>query len=126
MLKKYLSLFLVIFHLSACATSRDLSSSHYLPEWENRFFSVPAPGETTGGYWAVRSMHAAADGLGHLLLFPLAAIGNIVINLYYIVTWPIRWPLFGDKRLIVWYPLFAKGEKIGSRHFSKEWNEDLS
>ena len=126
MAKKLIGFLLLISCLTGCATSRDLSSTHYLPQWENRFFTVPSPSETSGGYWAAKTAGAIGNGLGHLLLFPFAIGANLAVNAYYIVTWPVRWPLFGDKRLIVWYPLFTHGEKAGSRYFSKQWNEDLS
>ena len=126
MIPKMISLILILVTLAGCSTSRDLSSSHYLPAWENRLFTFPSPSETTGGYWAAKAASATGKGIGHLLLFPFALAGNLVINAYYIVTWPIRYPLCGDKRLIVWYPLFSKGDQTGSRYFSKQWNEDLS
>ncbi len=126
MTKKIVSIILIIFCCTGCSTSRDLRSSHYLPDWENRLFTFPSPSETSGGYWAVKAARATGQGIGHLLLFPFALAANLALNAYYIITWPVRWPLRGDKRLIVWHPLFASGEKVGSRYFSKEWNEDLS
>ena len=125
-MKKAIWLLIFLQLLSSCATARKMSSPHYLPEWQNRFFTFPNPSETTGGYWAVKAASATGKGIAHLLLFPLALAGNLVVNTYYIVTWPVRWPLRGDKRLLVWYPLFARGDKVGSRYFSREWNEDLS
>ena len=112
--------------IAGCATARDMSSAHYLPAWENQFFTVPSPSETSGGYWTLKAASAAGKGVGRLLLFPFALAGNIVMNVYYIVTWPVRWPLRGDKRFLVWYPLFSHGELVGSHYFSKQWNEDLS
>lgn len=126
MRKKIISFALVVLIGAGCASPRDLSSPHYLPPWENRLFSVPSPSETSAGYWAVKAAHGTGKVLGHLLLFPIALGGNLLINAWFIVSWPVRWPLHGDKRLIVWYPLFSRGEKAGSRYFSKEWNEDLS
>ena len=126
MINKSIVSILIVLFLSGCATNRDLSSPHYLPDWENRLFTFPSPSETSGGYWAVKAARATGQGIGGLLLFPFALGGNLAINTYSIVTWPFRWTFTGDKRLIVWYPLFHSGEKAGSRYFSEEWNEDLS
>lgn len=111
--------------LSSCATGRDLTSNHYIPEWENKIINLPNPSETSSGYWLVRGTQKAGYYLGRTLLIPFAVAGNMLVNAYYIATWPIRWPLRGDKRLIVWYPLFKVGDEVASDFYSKEWNRDL-
>lgn len=120
-------IFLAIFILSfsACATGRDLTSPHYLPEWENKVFNFPAPSETSGGRWIAQSSQKVAQGVGNAVLFPFAIVGNIAVNSYYIPTWPIRGLFRGDKRLIVWHPLFGVGNTAGSDFYTKEWNRDL-
>ena len=111
--------------LTGCATGRDLTSKHFIPAWENKIVNLPNPTETSSGYWFVKSTQKAGYYLGRSLLIPFAIVGNVLVNTYYIVTWPIRWPLRGDKRLIVWYPIFHVGEEAGSDFYSKEWNKDL-
>lgn len=103
-----------------------MTSSHYLPEWENKVINLPSPSETSGGYWGAKTAQVAAKTIGRVILFPFAIAGNLIVNAYYITTWPLRWPLRGDKRLIVWYPLFDVGSEVGSDYFSKEWNRDLA
>jgi hypothetical protein len=125
-IKQVLVAGLCIVQLSACATGRNISSPHYLPEWENQVFNAPSPSETSAGFWTVKAVEKISYGIGRALLIPFAVAGNIAMNAYYIVTWPIRWPLRGDKRLIVWYPLFHVGEDVGSDYYSKEWNRDLN
>ncbi len=106
-----------------CANGRDLTSEHYLPEWENKLVTFPNPSETSGGQWAVRGTQAAAKGVENTIRVPLAIAGNAAIQAYYIPTWPLRAIVRGDKRLIVWHPLFKVGENAGSDFFSSEWNE---
>ena len=113
------------FILSACATGRDMTSRHYIPEWENRIINLPKPSETSGGYWASKTVKVTSKGIERLILFPFAVLGNIALNAYSIPTWPFRWIFRGDKRLIVWQPLFHVGEDVGSDSFSKQWNADL-
>ncbi len=120
-----LLLYLTLFLLTGCATGRDLTSPHYLPEWENKYVNFPAPSETSAGRWALRSSKAAAHGIANTLLFPFAIIGNVATNAYYIPTWPVRRVFRGDKRFIVWNPLFGVGSTVGSDFYSKEWNQDL-
>ena len=111
---------------AGCATGRDLTSKHYLPEWENRMINIPSPSETSGGYWAAKSAQKISHGIGRVLLIPFAVLGNVAVNAYFIPTWAIRWLIRGDKRLIVWYPLFDVGQDVGSDYYSKEWNRDLT
>ena len=122
-MRKLFVLFLIC--LTGCATGRDLTSSHYLPEWENHVFNFPAPSETSGGQWIARSTGKVAHGIGHILLFPFAIVGNVAVNAYYIPTWPVRGLVRGDKRLLVWHPVFGVGSTAGSDYFTKEWNNDL-
>ena len=129
LMKRY-SIFLpwtvILFILSGCATSRDMTSSHYLPEWENRIFNFPNPSETSGGYWAAKTAHKTGQAIGKAMLFPFAILGNVAYNAYLVPTWPFRWLLRGDKRLLVWIPIFHAGEETGSDYFSKQWNHDLT
>ena len=124
MVMKKLILLLAVL-LTGCATGRDLTSPHYLPEWENKVFNFPAPSETSGGRWVTQSSQKVARGVGNALLFPFAIVGNVAVNSYYVPTWPFRSLIRGDKRLIVWYPLFGVGSTAGSDYFTKEWNYDL-
>ena len=120
---------LIIFSvivLNGCATGRDMTSSHYLPEFENKFFNFPNPSETSGGYWAAKTTQKVAHGIGRTILFPFAILANVAVNAYLIPTWPVRWLFRGDKRLLVWYPLFGVGDDVGSSYYSKEWNRDLT
>lgn len=114
-----------VFLVSGCATSRDVTSAHYLPEWENQIFNFPNPSETSGGMWVSKTVSQTAHFIGKTLLFPFAILGNIAINAYYIPTWPFRWLLRGDKRLIVWQPIFKVGDDVGSDFYSKSWNQDI-
>lgn len=123
MVKKTSLLLLAGLFLAGCATSRDLTSGHYLPEWENQLVTFPNPSETSGGQWAVNSTRAAAKGVETSVRIPLAVAGNAAMHAYYIPTWPLRAVFRGDKRLIVWHPLFKVGENAGSDFFSSEWNE---
>lgn len=118
-------LFILLFFLAGCATSRTLTSEHYLPEWENRLIYLPNPSESSGGQWAINGGKAVAAGVEQTVRVPLAIAGNAAINAYYIPTWPFRWAFRGDKRLIVWHPVFSVGQSVGSKHFSSEWNQDL-
>lgn len=111
--------------LAGCATGRDMTSPHYLPEWENRVFNVPNPSETSAGFWVVKVSEKVAYGTGRALLIPFALLGNVALNAYLIPTWPFRWLFRGDKRLLVWVPVFHVGEDVGSSEFSKAWNRDL-
>lgn len=117
---------LFLMCVTGCATGRDLTSPHYIPEWENKVFNFPAPSETSGGQWVVESSAKAAHGIGRTLLIPFALVGNAAVNAYYIPTWPIRSLFRGDKRLLVWRPLWGVGSTVGSDYYSKEWNKDLS
>ncbi len=110
---------------AGCASGRDITSPAYLPEWENKVINIPNPSETSGGYWAAKTARGISQALGRAILFPFAVLGNIAVNAYLIPTWPIRWLMRGDKRLIVWYPLFKVGEEVESDYYSKEWNRDL-
>ena len=103
-----------------------MSSPHYLPDWENKIINVPDPSETSGGYWAAKTAQKISSSIGKVILFPFAVLGNVVVNAYLIPTWPFRWLFRGDKRLIVWYPLFHVGEDVASDYYSKAWNKDLS
>ena len=114
-----------MFLFAGCATGRDLTSSHYLPAWENKLIQAPPPSETSAGHWAAHTAGKIGTGLKRTLLFPFAVVGNVALNAYTIPTWPIRYPLRGDKRLIVWHPLFHDGENTGWEYFSKEGNSDL-
>jgi hypothetical protein len=123
---KKLGLFIgCIFVLLGCATGRDITSKHYLPEWENKIVNLPNPSETTGGYWAMKTAQTVSKGTQKVVLFPFAIAGNAAVNAYYIPTWPLRWLARGDRRLIVWYPLFDVGQNTGSDFFTKQWNQDL-
>ncbi|MSR76865.1 MAG: hypothetical protein EXS63_01350 [Candidatus Omnitrophica bacterium] len=124
---KILSVILILssLFLNGCATGRNLASSHYLSDEENKFFNFPNPSETSAGYWAVKAARKTAYAVGRTILFPFAILSNGVVNVYLISTWPFRWIFQGDKRLIVWYPLFGVGENVGSSYYSKEWNHDL-
>ncbi len=102
-----------------------MTSSHYLPEWENQVFSFPNPTETSAGFWLVKATEKTAFAVGRGLLIPFALIGNLAVNAYLVPTWPFRWAFRGDKRLLVWYPLFHVGTDVGSPEFSKAWNRDL-
>lgn len=117
---------LAILFLSGCATGRDMTSKHYLPEWENHILNFPNPSSTSAGYWAKSTAHQVSHRTEQVILFPFAVLGNIAVNAYMIPTWPFRWAIRGDKRLIVWYPLFHVGEEMGSPAFSKQWNDDLT
>ena len=117
---------LLLLITTSCATGRDLTSDNYIPEWENKLFSVPNPSETSSGYWAAKTVKAVGHGVERVLLFPFAILGNVVVNAYYIPTWPFRWLFRGDKRFVVWKPIFSYGEEIGSDYYSKKWNEDLA
>lgn len=119
------SLFTALF-ISGCATGRDMTSSNYLPKWENQIINLPDPSETSGGYWAAKTAQNVTKGVGKVILFPFAILGNVAVNAYLIPTWPLRWAIRGDKRLLVWYPIFHVGEETGSDYFSKEWNKDLA
>ncbi len=123
MAKGYLSLVFLALVLSGCATGRDLTSEHYLPEWENQLVTFPNPSESSGGQWAVRSSRAAAKGVETTVRVPLALAGNTALHAYYIPTWPLRALFKGDKRLIVWHPILKVGENPGSDFYSSEWNE---
>ena len=117
---------IALFLLAAgCATGRDMTSKNYLPEWENQLVYFPNPSETSGGQWAVKGGGMVAKGVEETIRLPLAVAGNVALNAYYIPTWPLRWTFRGDKRLIVWQPLFQVGESAGSHYFSQEWNQDL-
>lgn len=122
---------LVICLLSAalssagCATGRNMTSKYYLPEWENKILNFPDPSETSGGYWAAKAAHQVSHAIGKILLLPFAFVGNVILNAYYIPTWPFRWLLRGDKRLVVWHPIFKIGDDTGSEYYSKAWNRDL-
>ena len=74
---------------------------------------------------AAKTTRAISKGVERVLLFPFAVLGNIIVNAYYVPTWPIRWFLRGDKRLFIWTPIFHVGEEVGSDFYSKEWNQDL-
>jgi hypothetical protein len=124
-MKVPLSLILSLFIASGCATGRDLTSPHYIPEFENKVFNFPAPSETSGGRWIARSTQKVAQGIGNAILFPFAIVGNVAVNAYYVPTWPVRGLFRGDKRLIVWHPVFGVGSTAGSDYYSKEWNYDL-
>ena len=108
-----------------CATGRDLTSQHYIPEWENKMFNFPAPSETSAGRWVIQGTQKVGAGIENVLLFPFAVAGNVAVNSYYIPTWPLRLTFRGDKRLLVWSPLFGVGSTAGSDVYSKEWNNDL-
>ena len=118
-------LLLLGFCLAGCSTSRDLTSKHYIPEWKNEFINVPAPTETSGGYWTVKAAQTTGNAVGRTLLVPFAVAGNTAMNAYYVPTWPARWLFRGDKRLLVWYPIFKVGDRVGSSYFTEKWNEDL-
>ena len=122
---RYSALFILMFLMSGCSTGRDITSKRYLPIWENRVINFPAPTETSGGYWTVQAAKKTGDAVGSTILFPFAVLGNTAVNAYYIPTWPVRWAVRGDKRLIVWYPIFDVGQHTGSRYFTEQWNEDL-
>lgn len=111
--------------LSGCATGRDLTSENYIPEWENKLFNFPAPSDTSGGRWAMEGARKVGTGIENTLMFPFAIAGNAAVNAYYIPTWPIRAIARGDKRLLVWHPIFGVGSTVGSDFYSKEWNRDL-
>ncbi len=111
--------------LAGCSTGRDLTSPNYIPEWENKLVNFPAPSETSGGRWVLEGSQKVGTGIGNALLFPFAIAGNAAANAYYIPTWPLRAVGRGDKRLIVWHPLFGVGSTVGSDFYSKEWNRDL-
>ncbi len=111
--------------LGGCATGRDMTSKYYLPEWENKLVNAPNPTETSAGFWVVKATEKTAYVTGRTLLVPFAVVGNVLVNAYLIPTWPIRWAFRGDKRLLVWYPIFHVGTEVGSSEFSKEWNRDL-
>ena len=112
--------------LSGCATGRNMTSKRFLPEWENKILNFPNPKETSAGFWAAKTAQKISYGIGRTLLFPFAILGNVAVNAYLIPTWPFRWLFRGDKRLIVWVPMFHVGEEVDSDYFSKEWNQDLS
>lgn len=116
---------LVLLLIFGCATGRDITSKHYLPEWKNELINMPAPSETSGGYWTVKAAQKTGEVVGHTILVPFALAGNAAVNAYYIPTWPARWLFRGDKRLIVWHPIFNVGNRVGSRYFTEQWNEDL-
>ena len=124
---KSLNAFLILLVIcsNGCATARNMTSPNYLPDFENKFYNFPNPSETSGGYWAAKTTQKVASGIGHTVLFPFAILGNVVVNAYLVTTWPFRWLFRGDKRLIVWYPLFDVGTDVGSSYYSKEWNRDL-
>ena len=125
-MRKVSALILLISILvSGCATGRNMTSSNYIPEWENRIFNFKAASDTSGGRWAIKTAETTANGVGKLLLFPFALAGNVVVNAYYVVTWPFRWAIRGDKRLIVWHPLFGVGNDVASEYYSDAWNRDL-
>lgn len=124
MLYKLPTLVILIF-FCGCATGRDLTSPHYLPAWENKIIQIPAPSETSGGNWVIESSKKAGKGIEALVLTPFALAGNAALNAYYIPTWPVRAIARGDRRLIVWHPLFKVGAVAGSEFYSKEWNRDL-
>lgn len=124
-MKKTAILILTAFILNGCATGRNLTSEHYIPEWENKYFTAPNPSETSGGYWAAKTANKIVHGTGRFILIPFALLGNVALNAYYIPTWPVRRLVRGDKRLIVWNPIFHVGEEVHSDFFSKEWNRDL-
>ena len=46
------SLLLLMLLISGCATGRDITSKHYIPEWENELVNLPAPSESSAGFWA--------------------------------------------------------------------------
>ena len=125
MLIQKIAQLLIVIMLAGCATGRDMTSSHFIPQWENKIINLPTPSETTGGYWAIKAAKATGKVIERIIVFPFALVGNIAVNAYYIPTWPLRWMFRGDKRLIVWYPLFDVGEEVGSEYYSKEWNKDL-
>lgn len=102
-----------------------MTSPHYIPDWENRLINFKAASDTSGGYWVVKTAETTSKGIGKLLLFPFALAGNVVVNAYYVVTWPFRWVIREDKRLIVWHPLFGVGNNVASEHYSDAWNRDL-
>lgn len=112
--------------LAGCATGRDMTSKHYLPEWENKLVNAPNPTETSAGFWVVKATQKTAYFMGRTLLVPFALVGNVLVNAYLIPTWPVRRAFRGDKRLLVWYPIFHVGTDAGSSEFSKEWNRDLN
>ena len=116
---------LLLLPILGCSTSRDLTSSNYLPEWKNKLIYLPSPSDSSAGYWAKKSASAVEKGLERIILFPFALIGNVAVNAYFITTWPFRALFMGDKRLIVWYPLFHVGESVESSYFSEQWNQDL-
>lgn len=118
-------IFLLLISCIGCASGKDITSKHYLPEWQNHLFTFPAPSESSGGGWVVQSAKGVATGVKEVTRLPFSLAGNTALNAYYIPTWPFRWWIRGDKRLIVWYPLFETGQKTGSRYFTKEWNQDL-
>ena len=109
-----------------CATGKDMSSEHFLPEWKNRLVYLPNPSESSGGYWARKAAHQIAKGIERTVFFPFAIAGNVAANAYFIPTWPFRYFIRGDKRLIVWYPMFHVGEDAPSEYFSQQWNQDLA
>lgn len=103
-----------------------MTSDHYLPDFENRIFNFPSPSETSGGMWAAKSVNKTTEMIGKTLAVPFAILGNVLINAYYIPTWPLRWLIRGDKRLVVWHPIFHVGDEVGSDYFSSEWNKDIA
>ena len=124
-MQKRLLLIVPALLVLGCATNRTLTSKHYLPEWENQLIYLPNPSESSGGQWAIKGGQAIASGVEQTVRVPLAVAGNAAVNAYYVPTWPFRWAFRGDKRLIVWRPIFSVGESAGSKHFSSEWNQDL-
>jgi len=116
---------LCLILITGCATGRNLTSSHYIPEWENRLIKFKSASDTSGGYWAVKTAQMASKGIGKIFVFPFALVSNIVVNTYFVATWPLRRVFMGDKRLIIWYPLFGAGNTGGSAYYSNEWNRDL-
>lgn len=127
MLKKTLfpAAVMMILCLTGCSTGRDLTSPHYIPEWENKLINFPSPSDTSGGRWVIESGKKVGKGIENTVLFPFAVAGNAAVNAYYIPTWPLRAIARGDNRLIVWHPLFGVGSTVGSDFYSKEWNTDL-
>lgn len=125
-MRKFALFLLVTLIFTSCATGRDLSSPHYLPKWKNNIFNFPSPSETSSGYWVTKTASSIGKGVGRILLFPFAILGNVAVNAYYVPTWPFRWAFRGDKRLLVWYPIFDVGKEVGSSYYSTEWNKDLA
>jgi len=125
-LKFIASILILVVCCSGCATGRNMTSPHYLADYENKIFNLPNPSETSGGYWAAKTARNTATVVGRTLLFPFAVLGNVAVNAYLIPTWPLRWLFRGDKRFIVWLPIFHFGEEVGSTYFSEEWNNDLT